>query len=69
MLVPEGKIPFRRGGYRWEDNTKMGLRDIWLQDIDWIQLAQDRVLWPAIVITVVMKILCSINMRSFLLAK
>jgi hypothetical protein len=39
---PEGKKPF--GGFkpRWKDNFRMGLREIWLEDVDWIHLAQDR---------------------------
>jgi hypothetical protein len=29
-------------GHRWKDNIKMGLQDIGLGGLDWIDLAQDR---------------------------
>jgi hypothetical protein len=37
---------------RWEDNIKMGLRDIRIDGTNWIQLAQDRVQWLAFVNTI-----------------
>jgi hypothetical protein len=42
---PEGKRPLRRPRRRWEDNIKLGLREIRIDGANWIQLAQDRVLW------------------------
>jgi hypothetical protein len=36
-------------GVRWEDNIKMDLREIGIDGANWIQLAQDRVLWWAFV--------------------
>jgi hypothetical protein len=48
---PEGKRPLGRPRRRWEDNIKMDLREIWI-DVNWIQLAQDRVQWRACVNTV-----------------
>jgi hypothetical protein len=30
---PEGKKPFRRPRHRWEDDIKMGLREIWIEFI------------------------------------
>jgi hypothetical protein len=36
---PEGKRPLRRPRYRWEDNIKMGLREIGCVGVDWIHLA------------------------------
>jgi hypothetical protein len=39
---PEGKRPQGRPRRRWEDNIKMGLREIGLDGANWIQLAQDR---------------------------
>jgi hypothetical protein len=36
----------------WEDNIKMGLKEIWCEGADWIQLAQGRVQWRALVDTV-----------------
>jgi hypothetical protein len=48
---PEGKRPLGRPRRRWEDNIKMDLRDIgW--GIDWIDLAQHRDQWRALVNTV-----------------
>jgi len=40
---PEGKRPLERPRRRWEDNIKMGLREIGINGANWIQLAQDRV--------------------------
>ena len=39
---PEGKRPFGRPRLRWEDNIKMGLREVGCGGMDWIELAQDR---------------------------
>jgi hypothetical protein len=38
---PEGKIPLGRPGHRWEDNIKRDLREIWLEDLNWINLAHN----------------------------
>jgi hypothetical protein len=46
---PEGKRPLGRPGCRWEDNIKMDLREIWIDGMNWIQLAEDRVQWWAFV--------------------
>jgi hypothetical protein len=37
---------------RWEDNTKMDLKEIGWGDMNWIHLAQDIVQWRALVNTV-----------------
>jgi hypothetical protein len=37
---------------RWEDNIKMDLREIGWNGMDWIDLAQDRDQWRALVNTV-----------------
>jgi hypothetical protein len=56
MLVgkPEGKRPLGRPRCtrRWVDNIKMDLREIGLDGVDWIELAQDRDQWRALVNTV-----------------
>jgi hypothetical protein len=39
---PEGKRQLRRPRRRWVDNIKMDLRDIGLDGLDCIDLAQDR---------------------------
>jgi hypothetical protein len=48
----EGKRPLGRSRRRWEDNTRMDLRDIGWGGMDWIDLAQDRDQWMALVNTV-----------------
>ena len=45
----EGKIPLGRPRRRWKDNIKMDLQDVGCGDIDWIELAQDRDSWRALV--------------------
>jgi hypothetical protein len=49
---PEGKRPLGRPRHGWEDNIKMDLREIGIDEANWIQLAQDRVQWRAFVNTV-----------------
>jgi hypothetical protein len=49
---PEGKIPLGRPKYRWEDNIKMDTEIGW-GSMDWINLAQDRDQWRALVKTVI----------------
>jgi hypothetical protein len=49
---PQGKRRLGRPRRRWEDNIKMNLRVIWIDEANWIQLAQDRVQWQAFVSTV-----------------
>jgi hypothetical protein len=45
---PEGKRPLERPRYRWEDGIKTDVREIgW--GVEWIQLAQDRDRWRAVV--------------------
>jgi hypothetical protein len=46
---PEGKRSLGRLELRWEDNIRMDLRDIGLEVVDWIHLAQDSDLWWALV--------------------
>jgi hypothetical protein len=52
MGKPEGKRPLERPRRRWEDRIRMDLREIGLGSVNWIQLAQDRDRWQAIVNTV-----------------
>jgi hypothetical protein len=40
---PEGKGPLGRPRSRWEDNIKMDLREIGIDEANWIQLAQYKV--------------------------
>jgi hypothetical protein len=46
---PEGKGPLGRPRHRWEDGIKMDLREIGWGGVEWIQLAQDRDRWRAVV--------------------
>ena len=48
---PEGKRPFGRLRHRWEDNIKMDLQEV-RRGGDWMELAQDRDRWRALVSTV-----------------
>jgi hypothetical protein len=49
---PEGKRPLGRPRRRWEDNIKMDLREIGIDEANWFRLAQDGVQWRACVNTV-----------------
>jgi hypothetical protein len=49
---PDGKSPLGRPRHRWVDNIKMYLREIGWDGMDWIDLAQDRDQWRALVNTV-----------------
>jgi hypothetical protein len=53
---PEEKRPLGRQRRRWVDNSKIDLREIGWDGVDWIDLAQDRGQWRALVNTV-MKLL------------
>jgi hypothetical protein len=46
---PEGKRPLGRQRRRWVDNIKMDLRETEWDGMDWIDLAQDRDQWRALV--------------------
>jgi hypothetical protein len=46
---PEGKRPLGRQRRRWVDNIKLNLREIGWDGMDWIDLAQDRDQWRALV--------------------
>jgi len=46
---PEGKRPLGRPRRRWEDNIKMDLQEVGCRGMNWIELAQDRQRWRALV--------------------
>ena len=46
---PEGKRSLGRHRRRWEDNIMMDLQEVGCEIMDWIQLAQDRDRWMALV--------------------
>jgi hypothetical protein len=45
---PEGKRPLGRPRRRWEDNIKMDLQEVAGGRGDWVELAQDRDRWWAL---------------------
>ena len=48
----EGKRPLGRPRRRWEDNIKLDLKEVGRVCGDWMELAQDRNRWRALVSTV-----------------
>jgi hypothetical protein len=48
---PEGKRPLGRPRCRWVDNIKTDIREIGWDGMVWIDLAQDRDQWRALVNT------------------
>jgi hypothetical protein len=54
ILVGKTKVkrPLGRPAHRWVDNIKMELRELKWYGVDWIDMAQDRDQWRALVNTV-----------------
>ena len=48
MGNPQGKRKLGRPRHRWEDYIKLGLQEVECVCMDWIDLAQDRDSWRAI---------------------
>jgi len=46
---PEGKRPLGRPRRRWDDNIMMNLQEVECGGVDWINVAQDRDRWWALV--------------------
>jgi hypothetical protein len=46
---PEGKRPLGRPRHRLEDNIKTDIQEVGFGRMDWIELAQDRFKWQALV--------------------
>ena len=61
---PEGKRPLRRPRHRWEDNIKMDLQEMECGGMKWIDLAQDRDRWRALV-NAVMNLRVPYNAENF----
>ena len=49
MGKPEGKKPLGRSRHRWEYNIKMDLQEVGCEGMDWLELAEDRNRWRALV--------------------
>jgi hypothetical protein len=49
---PEGKRPLGRPRRRWVENITLDLRGTGWDDMDWINLAQDKDQWRALVSTI-----------------
>jgi hypothetical protein len=50
---PEGKRPLGRRGCRWENENKMDLQEVGCRCMDWIELAQGRDRWRALLNAVI----------------
>jgi hypothetical protein len=50
--TPEGKRPLGRPRHGWMDNIKIDIRELGLDGVDWIDLAEDRDQWWALVNTI-----------------
>jgi hypothetical protein len=50
---PEGMRPLTRPRHRWEDNIKMDFQEVGYGLMDWMELAQDRDSWRALVNAVI----------------
>jgi hypothetical protein len=53
MGKPEGKRPLGRRRPKWEDGISMDLGEIGWGNVDWIQLAENRGRWRAVVNAVI----------------
>jgi len=49
VVKREGTRPLGRPRRRWKDNIKMDLQEVGCWGVDWIELAQDRDRWRALV--------------------
>jgi hypothetical protein len=47
--IPEGKGPLENPRRRLEDNIKMYFQEVGCGGVDWIDLAEDRERWRAVV--------------------
>jgi hypothetical protein len=61
--VALGKRPLERPRHRWEDNIKMALQKVGCGGMDWIELAQDKDRWRALV-NVVMNLQVPLNVGN-----
>jgi len=66
---PEGKRLMGRPRSRWEDKIKMDLQEVGRGGEDWMELAQDRDRWRALVSTVMNLRVPKVRGISLLVAK
>ena len=64
-MVLVGKPPRGRPRCRWEDNIKVGHQEVGCGDMDWMELAQDKDSWQAVV-NVVVNLRVPKNVGNFL---
>jgi hypothetical protein len=62
---PEVRRPLGRPRCKWEDNIKIELKEVGWKDVDWIDMAQDRDRWRALV-NAVMNLRVPYNAGNFL---
>jgi hypothetical protein len=62
---PEGKIPLGRPKRRWQDNIKIDFQEVGCRGMGWIDMAQERDRWRALV-NVVMNLRVLQNAGNFL---
>jgi hypothetical protein len=62
---PEGKKQLGRTGRRWEADIKMGIKEVGCGGMDFIDLAQDRNSWRALV-NAIMNFRAPLNTGNFL---
>jgi hypothetical protein len=62
---PEGRRPLGRPRHGWVDNIKMDLRETGWDDMDWIDLTQNRDRWWALVNTVInLRVPCRVTVAD-----
>jgi len=49
VCKPDGKRPLGRHRRRWEDNIKTDIQEVGGEGMGWVELAQDRDRWRALV--------------------
>jgi len=64
---PAGKILLGRPWRRWEDNIKIDLQEVECEGMDWIDVAQDRDRWRALM-NAVMNLRDPKNVGNFLIS-
>ena len=49
LILTTGKRPLGRPRHRWEDNIRMNIKEIGIDTRNWVDSAQDRGYWRALV--------------------